>query len=116
VVEVLVVGLISNFREPRLEIPVLLEVVREAPCMLRVPGICKSGHPDYPSMACHSNEYCHGKGKGQKSHDPFVAAGCKPCHDYLDGDRDPNRWDIMRLGRDRTLYWLFVNNKLAVKR
>lgn len=109
-------GLLSNFREPPLAIPALLEVVREAPCMLRVPNICRSGHPDYPSMACHSNESCHGKGKHLKSHDCFVAAGCKPCHDYIDVARHADRWDVMRIARDRTLYWLFANHKLAVKR
>lgn len=109
-------GMLSNFREPRLEIPPLLEVVREAPCMLRVPGICRGGNPDYPSMACHSNDSWHGKGKGLKSHDPFVCAGCKPCHDYVDDARHEDRWDLMQAGRDRTLYWLFLNKKLTVKR
>lgn len=97
-------------REPRLEIPKLIEAVRGLPCTIRIPGLCI----DRDTFAAHSNAEEHGKAKGAKSHDCFIAAACQPCHDYIDTKRDPNRWEIMRKGRDRTLYLLFKEKKLMV--
>jgi hypothetical protein len=97
-------------REPRLEIPALIRAVRELPCTLRVEGVCI----DRDVIAAHSNNEKHGKGKGLKSHDCFVAAACPPCHDWIDRNRHEERWEIMERGMDRTLYLLFKNGKLKV--
>ena len=34
---------------------------------------------------CHSNEYLHGKARGQKAHDIYGFYGCLRCHDWYDG-------------------------------
>lgn len=69
-------------REPSIEIPVLRELVRGAPCTFRIPGVCRG---DYETTCwCHSNEQRHGKGVGKKAHDLFGAIGCKECHDWYD--------------------------------
>jgi len=41
------------------------------------------GNPN--SCCAHSNLYIHGKGRGQKAHDLFVAYLCLNCHDWFDG-------------------------------
>jgi len=97
-------------REPRLEIPALIRAVRDLPCTIAIPGVCIGRD----IVACHSNEDRHGKGKGAKAHDCFIAAGCPPCHDWIDRNRHPERWDIMARARDRTLYLLFKNGKVKV--
>lgn len=98
-------------REPRLELPKLIAAVRTLEeCTLNVPDICIGR--DF--MACHDNSYQAGKGKGLKSHDCFIAAGCLPCHKYIDDSRHEDRWEIMRKARDRTLYLLFKTGKLKV--
>ena len=35
-------------------------------------------------VAAHSNLQCHGKGRGLKSHDCFVAFLCSGCHSWYD--------------------------------
>lgn len=97
-------------REPRLEIPALIKAVRGLPCTLRIPGVCI----DRDTFAAHSNAESHGKAKGGKSHDCFIASACKPCSDWLDVERHPERWDVMRRAMDRTLYLLFKSGKLKV--
>lgn len=98
-------------REPHLALPKLLVAVRQLPCTLRIPNVCI----DRDVCAAHSNEDDHGKGKGLKAHDCFIAAACPPCHDHIDRRRDPERWEIMRRARDRTLYLLFKNRLLQVR-
>lgn len=100
-------------REPRLEIPALTKAVRDFPCTLEVPGVCW-GFREGCIVWCHSNKDRHGKGKGLKAHDCFGAAGCTPCHRYVDTHRGPEVDEIMQRGRDRTLYLLFERGKLKV--
>lgn len=100
------------FREPRLEIPALPKAIRGFPCCLMVPGVCIGDRDGV--MWCHDNSESLGKGKGLKSHDCFGAAGCLPCHKWVDDERHPQRFEVMRRGRDRTLYLLFKEKKLRV--
>jgi hypothetical protein len=60
----------------------LLDLAHYAPCMFRIPGVCRSGVN--PSVPCHSNLQRHGRGKDNKSHDCYAPAGCPECHYWLD--------------------------------
>lgn len=69
-------------REPRIEIPAILQLANGAPCMFRFPGICRGDAST--TVACHSNSAEDGKAVGGKGHDLFVAYGCSACHDWHD--------------------------------
>lgn len=55
----------------------LLEACREIPCQL-------CGAQDGTVVAAHSNQAKHGKGRGIKASDEFVAALCFRCHHEID--------------------------------
>ena len=61
---------------------------------------CQGG----PSVPCHSNWSEDGKGRGRKSHDLFVAAGCMDCHDWLDegGESKEIKRDVFHRAMKRT--------------
>ena len=65
----------------------LLDLARGQPCLLRVPGVCCGD--DSTTVACHSNEGAHGKGKGIKAHDFMSVWGCHACHTWLDQGAAP---------------------------
>ena len=54
-----------------------LEACRKIPCQ-------HCGAEDGTVVAAHSNEGAHGKGRGIKASDEFVAALCFTCHANLD--------------------------------
>lgn len=92
----------------------LLDVAHDAPCMLQVEGVCRSGV--YPSVPCHSNMLRHGRGFSSKSHDAYAVAGCPPCHAWLDtgkASREEKETAFMA-GLERYLLWLFRNEKVKV--
>lgn len=60
----------------------LLDMARGRPCLLRVPGVCCRN--DETTVACHSNQLAHGKGRGLKAHDFMTVWGCVTCHAWLD--------------------------------
>ncbi len=75
---------------PKVRSEALLAAVEGMPCTLRIASLI-------PGLTCAPAETvvpCHlpvfGKGWGTKVSDLYVAAGCRICHDLLDG-RDP-RW------------------------
>ena len=49
---------------------------------------CDMGGPDAGVTWAHSNQGEHGKGKGIKASDVFVAAMCTACHSELDQGKD----------------------------
>lgn len=55
----------------------LIKACREIPCQ-------HCGTSDGTVCAAHSNESAHGKGRGIKASDVFVAAMCHRCHHELD--------------------------------
>ena len=57
-----------------------LETCRNLPCQ-------HCGAEDGTVVAAHSNEGIHGKGKGIKASDEFIAALCFTCHANLDQGR-----------------------------
>lgn len=109
-------GLLGMFREPRLEVPKLTALANDEQlfptCTLMAPpciGFLRGG-----MVWCHSPLGWHGKGKGLKSHDPFGAVGCPPCHAWLDNERQPERFDMFLKGHARTFYILFLAGALKV--
>lgn len=63
---------------------------------------------DRTIVMAHSNQLAHGKGGQIKSHDCFVAALCKHCHDIVDGRALPNlpqqlREELWTIAFKRTL-------------
>ena len=55
----------------------ILEACREIPCQL-------CGAADGTVVAAHSNQAKHGKGRGIKASDQYVAALCFNCHHEID--------------------------------
>lgn len=76
----------SYAKNPRVEIPRLLELARIAPrpCLLRVPKVCTSYGSDTSCCACHGNGFAYNKGGAMKAHDFFSVWGCARCHAWLD--------------------------------
>lgn len=90
----------------------LLDAVREIP-------ICSGcgKHNDGTVVAGHSNHLRHGKGKGIKAHDCFIAALCYECHSDLDQGTSMSkeeRQDFWQQAHDTTLLWLFSSGTLKV--
>ena len=67
-----------------------LEACRNLPCQ-------HCGAEDGTVVAAHSNEGIHGKGRGIKASDEFVAALCFTCHANIDQGRMSKE--------DRTQIW-----------
>lgn len=62
--------------------PALLEMARNRPCLLLVPGICN--HRVDTTVAAHSNLSIHGKAGARKADDHYSVWGCAACHYWLD--------------------------------
>lgn len=60
----------------------LLAMAEKKQCLFRVPGVC-FGNPE-TTVAAHSNEGRHGKGKGIKAQDHYSAWACVNCHSWYD--------------------------------
>ncbi len=70
----------------------LLRMAQGKPCLLRIPGVCNGDWST--TVACHSNEQKHGKGRSIKAHDYWAVCGCSSCHHWLDqgpASRDEKR-------------------------
>ena len=60
----------------------LLAMARGQRCLLQVPGVCR---PDpATTVACHSNQFAHGKAGARKADDQWHVYGCSECHRWLD--------------------------------
>lgn len=94
----------------------LLDIAHDAPCMLRVPGVCRSGVN--PSVPCHSNKQRHGRGGHLKSHDCFAVAGCNECHHWYDfGPAAREEKDaVFEAGLERYWLWLWLQKLIKVVR
>lgn len=76
----------------------LLNAAREFPCQL-----CDARGT---TVAAHSNQGIHGKGKSTKAHDCFVAYVCFDCHNAIDG-----QGLIAHHGARRHLLWELAHFK-----
>lgn len=63
------------------------------------------GRRDGTIVMAHSNQGAHGKGKGIKAHDCFVAALCHGCHDFVDQSTGMAlaRATVWEMAHERTL-------------
>ncbi len=61
------------------------DYVRSRPLLNAIKALpCQHCGANAPSDPAHSNQGCHGKGKGIKASDVFVAALCRACHNEID--------------------------------
>ena len=66
--------------------PTLLDMARDRPCLLLVPGICN--HRTDTTVAAHSNWAEHGgKAGARKADDCYTVWACYACHTWLDAGR-----------------------------
>lgn len=84
--------------------PVLLEMARGRPCLLRFRHVCCQ-MPE-TTVACHSNMSIHGKGWARKADDCYTVWGCMTCHGFLDFG------PIDKRDRQRTFMWAHSNQVL----
>lgn len=61
--------------------PKLLAMARGKPCLIQMPW-CDGGGET--TVAAHSNQMKHGKGKGRKADDEYTVWACYSCHAWLD--------------------------------
>lgn len=108
-------------KEPRYENRKLLDIARGMVCS-------GCGADDGTIVMAHSNASEHGKGKGLKSHDCFVAALCFRCHTWLDTAIQPlhylntpfRTWypvekdEFFRRAHDATMLYLWRSAKIKV--
>lgn len=70
-------------KSPRKENPKLLKLARGKPCLMQVAFDCY-GVDGSTTVAAHSNELRHGKGKAMKAHDHYSVWACVNCHRWYD--------------------------------
>lgn len=79
---------VSVPKPEKLRNPAVLELARNEPCMLMIPGFCLGGVETV--VQCHSNLGIHGKGGSTKAHDCCSFSGCHGCHVWLDQLKAPS--------------------------
>lgn len=87
----------------------LLEACRQLPCQ-------NCGIEDGTVCAAHSNQLRHGKGRGIKAHDCFVASLCFRCHKNIDeGKLSRNeKQELWQRAHENTLIELFSRGIIGV--
>jgi len=65
----------------------LLKLAQGRMCLFQVPNVCFGIDPD-TTVAAHSNESRHGKGKSIKAEDHYSAWACVSCHAWYDTSLD----------------------------
>lgn len=70
-------------KSPRKQNPALLNLARGKPCIMQITPDCY-GVDGSTTVAAHSNELRHGKGRGLKSHDHYSVWACANCHRWYD--------------------------------
>ncbi|MGL4640908.1 MAG: nuclease domain-containing protein, partial [Shewanella sp.] len=75
-------------KNPRKENPALLKLAQGKPCLMHAAYNCL--RPDTSTtVAAHSNELRHGKGRGMKAHDHYSVWACVNCHRWYDESGAP---------------------------
>lgn len=91
----------------------LLELAQDAPCFVRL-WKC-DGRANV--VAAHSNRQRHGKGRGIKAHDCFIAFACHSCHYKIDQGNEltrEQRADAWERGFEGTLLHLWRSGLIQV--
>jgi len=85
-----------------------LQACRSLPCQ-------HCGAEDGTVVAAHSNEGIHGKGRGIKASDEFVAALCFTCHANLDQGRmsKQERTEMWQKAHEKTILLLANKNDIV---
>lgn len=103
-------------KQPRYINRKLLDLAKGMPCM-------HCGIEDGTVVAAHSDSAIHGKGKGMKSHDLFVAFLCHHCHAWYDADygtmsgyssKREDKLEFWRRAHEQTMLTLWRNGKIKV--
>jgi hypothetical protein len=103
-------------KNPRYENRKLLDLANGMACQ-------GCGREDGTIVMAHSNKSIHGKAKGMKAHDCFVAALCHACHYWIDfGARDYLIWsctpdhklEFFRRASESTMLHLWREGKIKV--
>jgi hypothetical protein len=89
----------------------LMALCKGQPCYLLVPGLRCA--PVDTVVACHSNQYAHGKGKGVKAHNLFTVPGCATCHREIDQGARLTREEKFALWDDAYRRWEPIRRKLS---
>ena len=63
--------------------PDLLKLAQGEQCLFRISPRCQGDYGE-TTVAAHSNEIIHGKGRGIKANDSMSAWACHACHTMLD--------------------------------
>ena len=74
----------------------ILKAAQDEDCTMNSPA-CNGDRATV--VAAHSNMQCHGKGRGLKSHDCFVAFICYGCHSWYDqgpATKEDKEWFFWR--------------------
>jgi hypothetical protein len=82
--------------------PSLLAMARDKPCLIRKQGVCNGDNST--TVAAHSNELAHGKGRGLKANDFYTVWACARCHTWLDGSYSATKEEkqaAFKLAHDR---------------
>ena len=98
----------------------LLDLCRDVPCMMRIPGVCL-GRED-TVVPAHDNNLNAGKGMSIKADDCFAIPACFNCHDEYDGrthtaalSKQDRQWYFDK-GLRRWLKYLWSHNLIQVRR
>ncbi len=98
--------------------PYLLDMARERHCMMRVPMVCNDD--TRTTVAAHSNEQAHNKGRGYKADDDYSVWACARCHTWYDSSMNATRAErqtFFRYALDRQLIaWRAVVNNPMERR
>ena len=92
----------------------LLDLAKDMPCLLRVPGVCHGGVDT--TVACHSNWGIHGKAKARKADDCWSVWGCVACHRWLDQGTAPGDQKLsvfMAAMQLQTQQWTLISTSSA---
>lgn len=85
--------------------PHLLKMSQGRQCVLGIPSVCVNDTST--TVACHSNQLKHGKGRGIKASDQYTVWGCVSCHQWLDQGSAPRD--------DKTMYFDFALNEMKAE-
>ena len=86
-------------------LPKLLALARESTCML---AYLKHRHDHDTVVAAHSDSSRHGKGRGIKAHDCFIAFLCFNCHAHVSTLKREKREELFSAAMRSTRNWLWA--------
>lgn len=97
--------------------PNLLKLAENQPCLLQASPKCL-GDDGWTTVAAHSNQLIHSKGKGIKAEDCYSVWACYHCHTWLDqGNADwqakADAWDVAF--EQQIMEWVDMASQITVR-